>query len=207
MYRRDVIPAKESKPYPLVLPNDVILDFVDLDTAIFAYERNKYFPNNTLMDPTTSNSSYFTPVDIKGKAKVVYTVKAGDNVGFISSWFHVRASDLRYWNNINRDMIRVGQKLAIYVPEKDKEKYEQVTTMSFAQKQASIGKTSAPTTMRTTKPLDPNFEYYTVRKGDTLWDIAQKYAGISADEIMRLNELKNDRGLYIGQKLKIKRKG
>lgn len=207
MYRRDVIPAKESKPYPLVLPNDVILDFVDLDTSIFAFERDKYFPDNTLMDPTTSNSSYFTPVDIKGKAKVVYTVKAGDNVGFISSWFHVRASDLRYWNNIRRDMIRVGQKLAIYVPEKEKEKYEQVTNMSFAQKQASIGKSSTPTTTRETKPLDPNYEYYTVRKGDTLWDIAQKYAGISADEIMRLNELKNDRGLYIGQKLKIKRKG
>ncbi|WP_321368705.1 LysM peptidoglycan-binding domain-containing protein [uncultured Draconibacterium sp.] len=206
MYRRDVIPAKESKPYPLVLPNDVILDFVDLDTSIFAFERDKYFPDNTLMDPTTSNSSYFTPVDIKGKAKVVYTVKAGDNVGFISSWFHVRASDLRYWNNIRRDMIRVGQKLAIYVPEKEKEKYEQVTNMSFAQKQASIGKSSTTTT-RETKPLDPNYEYYTVRKGDTLWDIAQKYAGISADEIMRLNELKNDRGLYIGQKLKIKRKG
>lgn len=207
MYRRDVIPAKESKPYPLVLPNDVILDFVDLDTSIFAFERDKYFPDNTLMDPTTSNSSYFTPVDIKGKAKVVYTVKAGDNVGFISSWFHVRASDLRYWNNIRRDMIRVGQKLAIYVPEKEKEKYEQVTNMSFAQKQASIGKSSTTTTTRETKPLDPNYEYYTVRKGDTLWDIAQKYAGISADEIMRLNELKNDRGLYIGQKLKIKRKG
>ena len=207
MYRRDVIPAKASKPYPLVLPNDVILDFVDLDTAIFAFERNKYFPNNTLMNPTTSNSSYFTPVDIKGKAKVVYTVKAGDNVGFISSWFHVRASDLRYWNNIRRDIIRVGQKLAIYVPEKDKEKYQQVTTMSFAQKQASVGKSSTSTTTRKTKPLDPNFEYYTVRKGDTLWDIAQKYAGISANEIMRLNELKNDRGLYIGQKLKIKRKG
>lgn len=207
MYRRDVIPAKKNKAYPLVLPNDVILDFVDLDTAILAYERDKYFPDNTLMDPTTSNSSYFTPVDIKGKAKVVYTVKAGDNVGFISSWFKVRASDLRYWNNIRRDIIRVGQKLAIYVPEKDKEKYEKVTTMSFDQKQASIGKSSAPTKTRESKPLDPNFEYYTVRKGDTLWDIAQKYAGISADEIMRLNELKNDRGLYIGQKLKIKRKG
>ncbi|QIA09767.1 lytic transglycosylase domain-containing protein [Draconibacterium halophilum] len=207
MYRRDVIPAKKSKSYPLVLPNNVILDFVDLDTAIFAFERDKYFPENTLMDPTTSNSSYFTPVDIKGKAKVVYTVKAGDNVGFISSWFKVRASDLRYWNNIRRDMIRVGQKLAIYVPEKDKEKYEKVTNMTFSQKQASIGKSSAPTKTLETKPLDSNYEYYTVRKGDTLWDIAQKYVGISADEIMRLNELKNDRGLYIGQKLKIKRKG
>lgn len=207
MYRHDVIPAKKSKTYPLVLPQENIMAFIDADTAIFAFERNKYFPKNTLIDPTTSTSSYFTPVDIKGKAKVVYTVKSGDNVGFISSWFHVRSSDLRYWNNINRDIIRIGQKLAIYVPEKDKAKYDKVNSMSFEQKQASIGKTVSPVKKEETKPLDPNYVYHTVRRGDTIWDIAQKYAGITSDEIIRLNNLKNDHGLYIGQKLKIKRKG
>lgn len=206
MYRRDVIPAKLSKPYPLVLPQENIMEFIDADTSIFAYERDKYFPNNTLVNPTTSNSTYFTPVDIKGKAKVLYTVKSGDNVGFISSWFKVRASDLRYWNNIHRDIIRIGQKLAIYVPEKDKDKYDKVNSMTFAQKQASIGKSITPSQKPVAKPLDPNYVYYTVRKGDTIWDIAQKYAGISSDEIMKLNKLENDRGLYIGQKLKIKKK-
>lgn len=206
MYRRDVIPAKKTKLYPLVLPNDKIMDFVDKDTTVFAYERDKYFPNNTLMNPTTSNSKYFTPVDIKGKTKVIYSVKSGDNVGFISSWFKVRASDLRYWNNIHRDIIRIGQKLAIYVPENQKAKYEKVNSMTFAQKQASIGKSVKPVAKKVEKPLDPNYVYHTVRRGDTLWEIAQKYAGISSDEIMRLNNLTNDRGLYIGQKLKIKRK-
>jgi len=206
MYRRDVIPAKTSKPYPLVLPQENIMAFIDADTSVFAYERDKYFPNNTLVNPTTSSSTYFTPVDIKGKTKVLYTVKSGDNVGFISSWFHVRSSDLRYWNNINRNIIRIGQKLAIYVPEKDKTKYAKYDSMSFAQKQASIGKTSTPSKKAEVKPLDPNYVYHTVRKGDTIWEIAQKYAGISSDEIMRLNSLNNDRGLYIGQKLKIKRK-
>lgn len=206
MYRRDVIPAKTSKPYPLVLPHENIMEFIDADTSVFAYERDKYFPNNTLVNPTTSSSTYFTPVDIKGKAKVLYSVKSGDNVGFISSWFHVRSSDLRYWNNINRNIIRIGQKLAIYVPEKDKAKYEKFDAMSFAQKQASIGKSSTPTKKAEVKPLDPNYVYHTVKKGDTIWEIAQKYAGISSDEIMRLNSLQNDRGLYIGQKIKIKKK-
>lgn len=207
MYRRDVIPAKASKPYPLVLPNDKILDFIDMDTTVFAYEREKYFPNNTLINPTTSNSSYFTPVDIKGKEKVVYTVKPGDNVGFISSWFHVRTADLRYWNNIHRDVIRVGQKLAVYVPEGQKAKYEKLNSMSLAEKQASIGKSVNPAEPKKEEPMDPNFVYHTVRRGDTIWEIAQQYAGISSDDIMKLNNLTNDRGLYIGQKLKIKRKG
>ncbi len=207
MYRRDVIPAKKSKSYPLVLPDKIIMDFIDKDTAIFAYEREKYFPNNTLKKPTESTGGYFTPVDVKGKAKVFYTVKPGDNVGFISSWFKVRSSDLKYWNNINRNLIRAGQKLVIYVPEKNKTKYEKVNKMSFSQKQAMIGKSSSTKTTPKSKPLDPNYVYYKVRKGDTLWEISQKYTGISSNEIMRLNKLKNDHSLYIGQQLKIKKKG
>jgi len=208
MYRREVIPAKQHKAYPLVLPEEKLMAFIDKDTLVYAYEREKYFPNNTLKQPTSSSGGYFTPVDIKGKAKIIYTVKTGDNVGFISSWYRVRASDLRYWNNIRRNIIRVGQKLAIYVPEKQKAQYEKINNMTFAQKQASIGKSSKSTPAP--KPnvnLDSDYIYYTVRKGDTIWEIAQKYAGISSDEIMKLNNLTNDRGLYIGQKLKIKRKG
>ncbi|NOR73717.1 MAG: LysM peptidoglycan-binding domain-containing protein, partial [Draconibacterium sp.] len=206
MYQRDVIPAKPNKPFPLVLPQNKIMEFIDRDTTIFAFEREKYFPNNTLKNPTESSGGSFTPVDVKGKAKVIYTIKSGDNVGFISSWFKVRSSDLKYWNNINRNLIREGQKLAIYVPEKEKEKYVKVNKMSFAQKQTMIGKSSTPTEKPKAIPLDSNFVYYKVKKGDTLWDIAQKYAGISSNEIMQLNKLKNDRGLYIGQQLKIKRK-
>ena len=206
MYRRDVIPAKKNKPYPLILPQEKIMDFIDKDTAVFAYERDKYFPDNTLISPTESTGKYFTPVDVKGKSKVIYTVKPGDNVGYISSWFKVRSSDLKYWNNINRNMIRVGQKLVIYVPNNSKAKYTKVNSMTFAQKQASIGKSSTPSTKEKTKPLDTNYVYYKVRKGDTLWEISQKYAGISSNEIMRLNNLPNDKNLHIGQQLKIKKR-
>lgn len=209
MYRRNIIPAKADKTYPVVLPQNKIMEFIDLDTAVFAYEREKFFPNNTLAKPTENTSGYFTPVDVKGKTKIVYTVKSGDNVGYISSWYKVRLNDLRYWNNINRDMIRVGQKLAIYVPEKDKEKFEKVNAMNFAEKQAMIGKkvtAQTETPKQESNISDHEYEYYTVKSGDSIWDIAQKYAGISSDEIMQLNKISNEKGLYIGQKLKIKKK-
>lgn len=206
MYRRDLIPAKNTKMYPLVLPTDKMLTFVGKDTAVFAYEREKYFPNNTLIDPTSSTSSSFVPADVKGKEKITYTVKAGDNVGFISTWFHIRTADLRYWNNINRDIIRVGQKLAIYVSEGQKERYSKLNSMTFAEKQATVGKSETAAEPKKADPIDPDYDYHTVQRGDTIWDIAQKYAGISSDDIMKLNKLTNDRGLYVGQKLKIRRK-
>jgi len=204
MYRRDVIPAKPDKPYPLTLPNPTIMSFIDLDTLVFAHERETFFPDNTLVNPTTSTSTYFTPSDVEGKARIIYTVKSGDNVGFISSWFGVRASDLRYWNNINRNLIRVGQKLSIYVDEAQKEKYERVNSMTFEQKQAMIGKTPGSDNAPKPEPLDPRFEYYTVKRGDTVWEIAKQYAGISPDEILKLNNLSTNTRLSIGQKLKIK---
>lgn len=205
MYRRDVIPAKKNKAYPVVLPERKIMEFIDKDTLVFAWEREKYFPNNTLIEPG-SPAAYVTPADIKGKTKIFYTVKSGDNVGFISEWYKVRASDLRYWNNINRNLIRIGQKLVIYVPENEKEKYEKINEMSFVQKQAMIGKSPGNSVQKEMKPLDPDFVYYTVKRGDTLWDIAQKYNDVSSNEIMRLNNLSSGRSLYIGQKLKIKKR-
>lgn len=208
MYRRSVVPAKTDKPYPLVLPQEKIMQFLELDTAVFAYEREKYFPNNTLVKPTESSSSGFVPSDIKGKAKIVYTVKSGDNVGYISNWFKTWVNDLKYWNNINGNMIRAGQKLAIYVPEKDKEQYANINSMSFAEKQAMIGKSVKSEKEPATSPqaVDGEYEYYTVKNGDNVWLIAQKFDGISSEEILRLNKISNEKGLYIGQKLKIRKK-
>ena len=146
--------------------------------------------------------------------KLYYTVQSGDNVGFIADWYDVRASDLRYWNNINRNIIRSGQKLLIYKPKGKSARYAEVSNMNFAEKQKFAGRStpasSASTTSTSTKSLSSgssSYITYTVRQGDTLWEIAQKYPGTSETEIARLNNMTNSSRIQPGQVIRIKPKG
>jgi membrane-bound lytic murein transglycosylase D len=47
------------------------------------------------------------------------------------------------------------------------------------------------------------FLYHTIRKGDTLWDIARSYDGVTVNQIKKLNKIRNTKKLVPGKKLKI----
>lgn len=210
MYRRDVIPGRPEKPYPLCLPLENVLAFIENENQVFAYEREKYFSGNQVRNPSNSRtaSTPFVPAEVKGKDRILYTVKSGDNVGFIADWFKIRIADLRYWNNLKGNLIREGQQLEIYVEKGKADYYNRFNQMSFQEKQAAIGKSDQPQNQilaRADEPKDGDYIYHTVRQGDNLWDIAKKYPGVSADDIRRLNNISNTRGLTIGQSLKIKK--
>jgi D-alanyl-D-alanine carboxypeptidase (penicillin-binding protein 5/6) len=57
------------------------------------------------------------------------------------------------------------------------------------------------------KAAPKQYVYHVVQPGDTLWGIAQRYKGISVDEIKRTNNIYNSKGLKPGTRLKIKVKG
>lgn len=202
-YRRDIIPGK-SQSYALKIPVEYTSTFIDLEDSIFAYNDSLYFdPTYTLANPTRSK---YVPQPPTGKTKLYYTVKSGDNPGYIASWYHVGLSELRYWNNI-RNLIRVGQKLIVYVPPNKADSYRRINEMSFEEKQRSIGKSSARSEETIVqKVLDDNFIYYKVKYGDTLWDIAKKYPGVSESDIIRLNSLSDANRIHPGQQIKIRKK-
>lgn len=206
-YRRDIIPGK-SKPFTLRLPLQYSVEFIDFQDSIFAYKDSIYFnPANKISNPTRSKYVHQPPT---GKVKLYYTVRSGDNLGYIAEWYHVRLSDLRYWNGIRRNTIRVGQKLVVYVPPSKTEQYKKLNSMTFAEKQRSIGK-SVSIVSQNTQPAPASkdaskYVYYKVRNGDTVWDIAKKYPGVTDQDILNINDFSHKDKIHPGQQIKIKPK-
>ncbi|MBP5364422.1 MAG: transglycosylase SLT domain-containing protein [Bacteroidales bacterium] len=119
-YRYDVVPAQANQNLPLRLPVEVTFSFAAQEDSIYAYNRTKYFPDNKVVPIAEAKYGAYTPAN---SAKLIYTVKAGDVPGTIAHKFNVRVSDLKYWNGLRRNIIRIGQKLVIYVPKGKVSKY------------------------------------------------------------------------------------
>ncbi len=204
-YRYDIVPG-QIKPYPLCLPEKDVLTFIDLQDSIFAYKDSIFFNENVIAKPEYSHNAPTAPS--KDYVKLTYTVKSGDAVGLIADWYDIRSSDLRYWNNIHRNLIRSGQKLVIYKHKNVARKYKDIDNLSYAQKQARNGKAvvqaSKATSIKFEELKEGEYILYTVRSGDTLWEIAKDFPGVTDTDIMRWNNISNASNIKPGQKLKIK---
>jgi len=103
-----------------------------------------------------------------------YRVRSGDVLGTIASRNGVSVTQLKQWNNLSSNLIRVGQQLKV------------APTESKAIAQV------------TTNPLGQTF--YTVQPGDSLWIISKKNPGLTVEQLKRLNNL-NNTNIKPGQKL------
>ena len=206
-YRTGLVPGS-AKPLALTLPMSHLGDFIDLNDTIRNYKPDVYLNSTTrAVDPTRST---YAPADIKGKTRLTYIVKEGDNLGYISEWYRVGLSDLRYWNNIYRNTIYIGQKISVYVDPSKSEYYSKVNSMSFAEKQAMAGKTvpvnSVTASTQIAQETDGEYITYTVRSGDTIWDIVKMFDNVTTTDVLTLNNLSNPDKIQVGQILKIRKK-
>lgn len=225
-YIHDIIPAKGTS-YTLILPSDYITRFIDMADVIFAYKDSIYFnPSNMLKEPTYTRHAYHQRGKIvapKGYAVVTYRVKEGDNLGLVASWFHCRVNDILEWNNLYSSRIRIGQKLILLVPAGKSSYYQKIDLLSFEEKQ-QLGKgkisqnnstsdgdkkmatsSSDKTQKKQADEAKGNAVYYTVKQGDTLWEIARKYPGITLKDLREWNNLPPNAHIVPGQQLIIKK--
>ena len=169
----------------LTLPRADVGDFLMNAEKIRTYKAPVIpaAPKPALAGTTAPSNPYST----SGKDKHIYTVKSGDVLGTIASRHGVTVSKLRYWNNISESRIYPGQKLVVY-----KEPGE-----------PALAKNQPDTTVPAKTPPEEGTRYHTIRSGDTLWDIAKLYNGVSVEQIKKWNAHLDFRRLKPGQKVRV----
>jgi len=174
---RDAIPDMD-KTYPLKIPADVH-DLFNENRDIFLETANKIGKEELeYLSRNSAGSTY-------GRDKIVYRVRSGDVLGKIAERYHVGVSDIKKWNNLSSNTIRIDQRLSIWLYPQD-----------FSKIEAKIAQ--APKT--NPEMIIDGKKVYNVQPGDTLWDISRKYEGLSIEKLKELNNLKSN-NIQPGMKL------
>ena len=143
------------------------------------YEKRRKQVLSFMPDPTTHSAS-------------TYVVRSGDYLGRISSRTGASVSDIRKWNKLKGNTIYPGQKLTVWMPKGKEVQPEKVAVAPKKEEKKELAREST---------ADGSFLTYEVKPGDTLWSIAQKFPGVSADNLKSYNKM--DELIKAGEQLKI----
>ncbi|MEM6644497.1 MAG: LysM peptidoglycan-binding domain-containing protein [Bacteroidota bacterium] len=131
-----------------------------------------------------------TPGSTYGRNRIYYKVRSGDVLGKIARQYGVRVSDIKKWNRLNSNMIRIGQTLSIWVLPT----YSSKTKSLYAVNKRSGTKSSSA-------PVTSSGTIYKVRSGDSLWSISRSN-NTTIEKLKRANKLSSSK-IKPGQSLVI----
>lgn len=181
-YRHEIIPGHERE-YILRIPYNYTNAFIEHEDSLYRHKADVYF----------------NPVTIK-KIKdggdgesIIYKVKSGDYLGKIAARYRVSVAQIKKWNKLKSNDIRVGQRLLIYRGGNAPVQQSSTTTKTTTQTSSKPGNSAANAKGHVT---------YTVKSGDSFYSISKNYPGVSAQNIMDYNGFTSS-SLRVGMVIKI----
>jgi LysM repeat protein len=137
-----------------------------------------------------------------------HQVRAGETLFSLSRRYAVTVNDIRSWNNLQSNLLEVGQILTIYSDGRDVPE----TTPTLPERPQPQSERPAETADTLVAPeqvqnaiviQEAGSAYHVVKSGDTMIQIANAN-GISVEDLMALNRLQSNR-LTVGQVLMVRR--
>lgn len=168
-YKLDIIPAVEGKKYTLRLPLESMGTFLSNEQTIYKYIAQQIEEGQQPL-----------PQFIQEEQRIRYRVKSGDFLGKIANQHGVSVKDIKRWNNLKNNNLKIGQRLVIY----------------------SRGNGSPSTTIAQSSSKSTSVKEYVVKKGDSLWSIAQQFPGVSIENLKKWNGFSGTK-LKPGMKIKV----
>lgn len=178
-YRHEIIPG-HNREYILRIPIEYSNAFIEKQDTIYRHKAEEYF------NPTTIKKI----IDGGDGELIWYKVKSGDYLGKIAGKYRVSVAQIKKWNGLTSNNIRIGQRLRIYIGG--------VVPSSSGSSSSSASSSSSSTTQSGEKVT------YTVKSGDNLGKIAEKY-GVTVNDLKKWNGLTGTM-IKVGQKLVIHKK-
>ena len=166
-YKLDIIPVVKGEDYTLRLPVQYIGKFVTHEDEIYAYSEREF---NKREKPL--------PSLVKSSNRIRYKVRSGDFLGKVARKFSVKVSQIKRWNGLKSNNLKVGQRLIIYPRHPVKVKKTKKTATNSIKKSSSSTKKTA--------------NKHVVKSGESLYSIAKKYSGVSAQNIKDHNNMNNN---------------
>lgn len=172
-FKLGVVPDVDQ-PVSIYLPKDAAGIYVSNEEAM----RYSYQAARATSAPAATDAQQ--PTIAQETTEKKHTVRRGESLGSIANKYGTSVSALKRLNGLRGDMIRPGQTLVV--------------------------RRSAAKTSERTASTEPGSStegiYHVVQPGDTLWSIAQRYQGVSVEDLRQLNgDLK---GLKPGTKIKVR---
>ena len=173
-YRHNIIPGNDRE-YILRLPYTYTNAFIDNEDSLYRHKAEEYFNPVTLKKIQDGGDG----------ERIVYRVKSGDYLGRIASNYRCTVAQIKRWNNLKDNNIRVGQRLVLY---------------RGGNAPASASSSSSSSSSKSTTTSAPsNATTYTVKSGDVLGKIAERH-GCTVAQLKAWNNLTSN-NIRVGQKL------
>ena len=102
-YKLNLIPYQANQPRPLRLPKAAMGQFMSSEAALYAEAKKAHEGKEKPL-----------PELINAPERVRYRVQSGDALSLIAKRYGVQVSQIKTWNNLKSNTIRVGQRLTVY---------------------------------------------------------------------------------------------
>ncbi len=195
-YKHEIIPGNDRE-YILRVPFRYTNAFLENEDSLYRHKADVYFSPVTIKKIKDGGDG----------ERIVYRVKSGDYLGKIASRYGTTVAKIKKWNNLKSNNIRVGQRLILYrggrVPASTGTSSNAAKSTSAKSGTTDKSSTAVKSTQSSGQKIPEGTPYtvYTVKDGESLYLIAKKFPGVSAQNIMDFNGIGSN--IKPGMKIKI----